>query len=256
MTPRCYAPEVRGGFVQLSADEAHHLVRVLRLGPGAPVVVFDGCGGEWEGTLGAIGHGSATVEALVARDPLPEPPVAVTLAIGLLKGDQMTAVVRDATALGVATIVPFASAHTARPASAPGGGERWERVAVAAAKQCGRSVMPAIEPCTTFFEVLERDAELRLTCVEPRKRDVGRGPAATAGEDGADWPQVSAATLFIGPEGGWSPEELRQLEEAGARRLDLGPRTLRAELAPAIALAVLWTRWGWRVKAEGPTRAR
>ena len=246
MTPRCYAREVQGGSVRLSAEEAHHLGRVLRLEAGAAVIVFDGRGNEWDGRLGAVASRTATVDALSPRDPLPEPPVAVTLAIGLLKGDQMTTVVRDATVLGAAAIVPFASAHTARPAGLRGDRERarWERVAVAAAKQCGRSVVPAIEPATLFPEILGRDAAWRVTCVEPRKSAAAAGVTAAPGAEGA--PRVPTAVLFVGPEGGWSADELRRLEEAGTERLDLGPRTLRAELAPAVALTVLWTRWGWR----------
>jgi 16S rRNA (uracil1498-N3)-methyltransferase len=65
------------------------------------------------------------------------------------------------------------------------------------------------------------------------------------GEDLRQWPRVPDAVLCVGPEGGWSEDELRQADEAGARRLNLGPRTLRAEAAPAVALTVLWTRWGW-----------
>jgi 16S rRNA (uracil1498-N3)-methyltransferase len=241
--PRCYVPDVRGDLATLAAGEAHHVSRVLRLGPGDRVIVFDGRGGEWDGTLVSVGRGVVTVAALKPRPPAPEPPVAVTIAVGLLTGDQMNTVVRDATVMGAAAIVPVVSAHAARPPSPRGDRERarWERVAIAAAKQCGRSVVPRIEPTAPLAAVLERDASLRVICVEPGRGEPPRGPTAELGP----WPRVPDAIVCVGPEGGWSEAEIRQAAAAGARRLDLGPRTLRAEVAPAVALTVLWTRWGW-----------
>jgi 16S rRNA (uracil1498-N3)-methyltransferase len=229
--------------VTLSPDEAHHVARVLRLDAGAPVVVFDGRGSEWDGTIAAAARGVVRIGALTPRPPAPEPPVVVTLAVALLKGDQMNAVVRDATVMGAAGIVPIASDHAARQPSPREDRERarWERVAIAAAKQCGRAVVPRIEPTSTLPAVLERDAALRVICVEPGRDTPPRG----GGHEQEHWPRVPDAVLCIGPEGGWSEDELGRADRAGARRLNLGPRTLRAEAAPAVALTVLWTRWGW-----------
>jgi len=241
--PRFFAPEVDASAraVQLSADETHHLMRVLRLGVGDAVTVFDGRGHEWSGRVAATGRAVATVELGLPASPVVEPPVRVSLAVGLLKGDQMDAVVRDATMLGVAEIIPLASAHVALPAAArrsAGALERWRRVAIASAKQCGRAVVPAVAPVTPFEKVIgPREAQLTLMCVEPAR--AAGGPAAVSGVAPAE------ALVLVGPEGGWAEDEIARAAYCGARLMHLGPRTLRAETAPTIALTALWSVWGW-----------
>ena len=150
--PRLYVPLMLGGTarVRLPKDEARHATRVLRLSTGAPVRIFDGRGREWSGRLETgPKRGDSSVIVEEETRPVPEPEIPVTLAIAVLKGDQMDAVVRDATALGVVAIAPMATAHVTGPARAWQSGaavERWQRVAVAAAKQCGRAVVPTVRP--------------------------------------------------------------------------------------------------------------
>ena len=242
--PRLYVPSMSAGIgrVPLPEDEAHHVTRVLRLATGAAVRIFDGLGREWSGRLetGAKrGEFSVLVEG--EATPVPEPDVQVTLAVGVLKGDQMDAVVRDATALGVAAIVPMATAHVAVPPRAWQSGaavERWQRVAVAAAKQCGRAVVPAVRPVSTLEDVLSAGAgaDAMWLCAEPI---VAEGQTTNADRRGA------SALVLVGPEGGWSEQEVQLALRAGAGLFNLGPRTLRAELAPIVALSSLWTKWGW-----------
>lgn len=241
--PRFYAPDARAASpsVVLPPDQAHHLTHVLRLTVGAEVNVFDGRGHEWAGRVSSASRRAATVDLLAPVAPAAEAPVRVTLAMGLLKGDQMDAVVRDATMLGVAAIVAVSSAHVAVPARAWRTGaalQRWRRVAVASARQCGRAVVPAITPVTPFASVLdEHTAELLVMCVEPAR--------ATVAALDEQPPRPSSAVLLVGPEGGWSTGEIDLAVGRGARLLQLGPRTLRAETAPIAALSLLWARWGW-----------
>ena len=231
--PRVLVPHVTGSAVQLPSDEAHHVVRVLRLEGGDPVVVFDGRGGEWDALVMTANKDEVFVQILQDREPVPEPVLRVTLAIGLLKGNALDDVVRDATALGVAEIVPMMTAHCVVPKKARGEEAiaRWDRVAVAAAKQCGRSTLPVIRDTTPFMDVLRTPADLRLICLEPIF-------------PGAEMTVVPAtartATLLIGPEGGWSTTEVATARLAGYQGLQLGPRVLRAELAPVVALSQLW----------------
>ena len=223
--------------MRLPEAEAHHLTRVLRLVAGDEVTVFDGRGHEWRGRVAAAGRSGVTIDLDGPVTPVAEPPVRVTLAIGLLKGDQMDAVVRDATMLGVHAIVPVVSAHVAidkrgRRADAI---DRWTRVAVASAKQCGRAVVPAIAPVTAFDDVVGRpDAGQLLMCIE---KDVG----CLFTENVKRHP----TSLLVGPEGGWTDQEIERAVTAGAQLLHFGPRTLRAETAPIVALTALWTTWGW-----------
>jgi 16S rRNA (uracil1498-N3)-methyltransferase len=235
---RCYVPDPIGDTVIVPADEAHHLVRVLRLDVGADLVVFDGRGHEWDARVESASRQSVAVRLIAPRVPVAEPPVAVTLAVGWLKGDQIHGVVRDATALGVAAVQLFVSSHVAVPERAwrDRSIERWRRVAIAAAKQCGRAVVPEIREVVRYTEMLDGSDAPLFVCVEPARGQASTPPAA----------RPDRATLVVGPEGGWSTAELDEARARGALLLGLGPRTLRAEIAPTVALATLWTRWGWR----------
>jgi len=249
--PRVYLPGLASshgpslaasdGVIALPDDEAHHLIQVLRLRGGEDVVVFDGRGREWAARLETRGRKGAAIEIGAEREPTPEPAVEVTLGIGVLKGDQMDTVVRDATALGVRRIAPVASAHVTVPERAwrsEAARTRWTRVAVAAAKQSRRAVVPDVAPVASFAACLERAPDVALyIAVEPARAVEASSPAAAT---------PARAVVLVGPEGGWSADEVARAAAAGARPIDLGPRTLRAELVPAVLLSVLWTRWGWR----------
>jgi 16S rRNA (uracil1498-N3)-methyltransferase len=244
-TPRLLVTDAANGAVMtLPDDEAHHVSHVLRLTAGASVRVFDGRGLEWHARVETLGRAGVTVAIGESVDPVREPPVRVTLAIGLLKGDQMDAVVRDATMLGVAAIVPLISAHVATSWSASRLGsarERWRRVAVASVRQCGRAVVPEIRPARSFDELLtDVDGDAIVMSVEPSATI-----DTSSGADARSSTRPRSALLYVGPEGGWSEREVARALQAGARLLHLGPRTLRAETAPVVALAVLWTEWGW-----------
>jgi 16S rRNA (uracil1498-N3)-methyltransferase len=224
----------------LPRGEAHHLARVLRLSPGAEVIVFDGRGHEWLGTIADVGRAAATIDLVARRTAAPEPPVPVTLGLAVLKGDQMDAAVRDATMAGAAVIAPFVSAHVAVAERAwrARSIDRWQRVAEASAKQCARAVVPAVRPVVRLDELLAAPAPgLRIFCVEPAQ--------AAGGRIDAPLPKPADALVCIGPEGGWAPDEIALADGAGCRKLTLGPRTLRAEAAPLVVLTALWMWWGW-----------
>jgi 16S rRNA (uracil1498-N3)-methyltransferase len=239
---RFFAPAIRPGdaAVELSGDEARHLISVLRLRAGDDVRAFDGAGGEWDARVASIAGRVARLDLTRAIDPVAEPAVPVTLGVGLLKGAQMDAIVADATALGVRAIVPIASAHVSLPPRAwksGGARERWRRVAVAAAKQCGRAVVPDIRPVAAFDEVLAAAGdELIVMALEPAAGDL---PALGMASPPA------AAFALVGPEGGWAAGEIARAAARGAHGIRLGPRRLRADTAPTVLLSALWTRWGW-----------
>jgi 16S rRNA (uracil1498-N3)-methyltransferase len=243
--PRVLLPAVTSAdrIVTLPADDAHHLARVLRARLGDEVRIFDGRGREWVGRLASLIGSSATVEIAHEVTPAAEPHVRLTVAIGLLKGDQMDGAVRDATMLGAFAIVPMSTAHVAVPARARKSAvalDRWRRVAVASVKQCGRAVVPKIAPVTAFKDVVASGAEVpKFMCVEPRLAVHGLDQA------GAGKMRPIEALVLIGPEGGWSPKEVEQARAAGVSLVHLGPRTLRAETVPTVVLTALWTAWGW-----------
>ena len=240
--PRLYVPAMTAGAAHatLPGDEANHAMRVLRLSAGAPVRIFDGKGREWSGRIDPESRRGRVIVAIENEVPAQaESVVQVTLGVAVLKGDQMDAVVRDATALGVAAIAPMHTVHVAVPPRAWQSGaalERWRRVAVAAAKQCGRAVVPHVHPVAPLSGVVASRADTTWLCVEPAL--VADGPQSN------ESPGTSALVL-VGPEGGWTAQEVELVREAGGRLLRLGPRKLRAELAPIVALSSLWTKWGW-----------
>ena len=233
--PRVLCPDVDPPEVTLPADEAHHVVHVLRLEAGDPLVVFDGAGHEWDARIVVASKHEVIVQIEQGRTPVMEPVTRVTLAVGLLKGQAMDEVVRDATALGVASIVPMMTAHCVVPKRARGDDaiDRWQRVSVASAKQCGRAMLPTFTAVTPFMEVLRAPSDLKLICLEPEFPGVGIEtlPLTTP----------YSATLLIGPEGGWSSGEVAAARLAGYRGIQLGALTLRAELAPTVALSYLWS---------------
>ena len=243
---RFYAPDLAPGpdGVRLPAEEADHLARVLRLKAGDEILVFDGRGREFLARVASAGRDGARVELVEPRPAVPEPAVAVTLAQAVLKSDKMDRVVRDAVMLGVSAVRPLWSARTEVPAAAlrnRARAERWQRVAVASAKQCGRAVVPPVWEPVDLAALLAGDrSEIRVILVEP-----GGGPGPGPGADFLRAsPRPSSATVLIGPEGGWAPEEAEAARGAGFLPVTLGARTLRADAAGAAAVPILLFAWG------------
>lgn len=241
---RVYMPDVAEGAtrVEVRGDEAHHLSRVVRARVGESVGVFDGRGREWRAHVVDVTRQAVMLEFEGEVAPVPEPPVRVTLAIGVLKGDQMDTVVRDATVMGVTHIVPLVTDHVVVASRAwrdDGALARWQRVAVAAAKQCQRAVVPTIAGVTPLDDLwAANDSEHVLVCVEP-------SADALADTAWQTFSRPSSVLVLVGPEGGWSGPEVSTFGARGAHAVSLGPRTLRADAVPAVALTVLWSTWGW-----------
>lgn len=244
MRPRFHVPDVdpAAARVALPSEEAHHLAHVLKLAPGDEVEIFDGRGALWRAKVVETGRRGAVVAVLHPAPAARELRVRLVLAAAVLKGQKMDAVVRDAAMLGAAAIQPLVTARTEASLGALRRGARvarWQRIAVAAVKQCGRAVVPAVHEPLAFRQYLAvSGAEMRVMCVEPAVADW----APSIGEI----PDVApdAADVIIGPEGGWTIEEVAAASEAGVRLLSLGGRTLRADAVPLVALTALLARWG------------
>jgi 16S rRNA (uracil1498-N3)-methyltransferase len=251
--PRAYAPDLdlAQAITTLSSEESAHLVRVLRLGAGARVLVFDGRGTQYLARIATAAKDSVTLSLLEPVAPASEPRVRLTLAQAVLKGDKMDTVIRDATMMGVSAVVPLITERTVIPRSAVELGrvrERWHRIAVASAKQCGRAIVPDIGPperLTDLFESQDAPGVLRLQLIEPGA--AVPGAVSVTGTPPADGlpvePSPEGTLIAIGPEGGWSPKEVEQAREAGWRPWTIGARTLRAESAPLAALSILTYAW-------------
>lgn len=247
MLPRFFAPdppaEGSRGDISLPDEEARHALNVLRLRTGDELSVFDGRGHEWRARITSTSKASVSVRLEAPLETAAEPRVRVTLLHAVLKGDHMDGVVRDATMMGVAEIRPAITSHTVARATsraAAGAQQRWVRVAIASAKQCRRAVVPIITAAVSLEDALaERGTAehgARIVLAEPTVRD------ARAQSESETIPK--SALVAVGPEGGWSREELARFEGAGFVSLTLGTLTLRADAAAVVALSVLRERWG------------
>jgi 16S rRNA (uracil1498-N3)-methyltransferase len=236
--PRFYVPGARAteSVIELPQDEAVHLVRVLRLAAGDRIRVFNGRGDEWEAAVDDAGKQRVRARLIAPATPAPEARVRITLAAAVLKADKMDAIVRDAVMLGVTTVQPLVTARTEIARATIERSERtarWQRIAIASAKQCGRAVVPDVRRVAPLAEVLRQPPCLML--VEP-SLTLATTPLRAM-------PDLDAVTLLIGPEGGWTPDEVAQAVENEARLLTLGSRTLRAEAVPIVALTALRVHW-------------
>lgn len=247
MNARFYAPRAsdRGQIVALPEDEAQHLTRVLRLTEGASISIFDGRGREFAAVVERAGKSEVLVTVGQPQTPpAAEARVGVTLVQAVLKGDKMDDVIRDAVMMGVAAIQPTVSARTEVTLATLTKGrrrERWQKIAISSAKQCGRATVPEIlEPCE--FDLIPSalaDTALPgpvLILVEPSATIL-----AVRLHD-LDPTAPTQAMVMIGPEGGWSPEEI-EATSIICLPVTLGARTLRADAMAVIALTALFTIW-------------
>jgi 16S rRNA (uracil1498-N3)-methyltransferase len=244
---RFYAPDAEGGgqLLALSEEEGQHLTRVLRLKEGAPIRLFDGRGREFEAVVDRVSRNKVLVSVGPQQPPTaPEPRVAVTLIQAVLKGDKMDDVVRDAVMMGVSAIQPTVTARSEVKLSTLARGnrkERWEKIAVASAKQCGRATIPEIlEPCD-FTRIPPALGELAL----PGPMMIFVEPSATimaVSVHDVEREPPSQALVMIGPEGGWTPEEI-ELTSMICLPVTLGARTVRADAMTVVALSALFTVW-------------
>jgi 16S rRNA (uracil1498-N3)-methyltransferase len=243
---RFFVPDAHasGDVVPLPDEEAQHLTRVLRLGAGAAVRVFNGRGAEFEAVVDAVARRAVSVRVGTAVTAAPEPGVAVTLVQAVLKSDKMDAVVRDAVMMGAAAIQPVVAARSEVSLAAIARGrrrERWQRIAVASAKQCGRAVVPVIRDACEVGDVPA--AISRLALPAPALMFVEPAAAAdTIAIADVDGPAPNEVTVMIGPEGGWTPAEIEAAAPA-CRLVSLGGRTLRADAMAVVAMTALFTRW-------------
>lgn len=218
-------PIPQTGTVRMEGDEGRHLVRVLRARPGDGLRLFDGAGREVECAVVSVDRDGALVEILRAAAP-PRPLREVVLVTSIPRGERMEWLIEKAVEAGVSLILPVATDRSVRKEASPNVQRRWARSALEAAKQCGRADIPEIAEPSELAEAVVRAGSVPLLVATPgaarRLADLVAGERRVA--------------LFIGPEGGFGPEEEGQLLAAGARPFGLGPLVLRVETAAIVAV--------------------
>ena len=239
-----------GSVVELPRETGAHLAKVLRARSGDAVVLFNGDGREFTGTVEKV-QGSQVVASIgAARGIDRESPFPLTLVQCVPRGDRMDFIVQKATELGVVRIVPVLSQRSVvrlDESQSDSKQAHWRSVAVSACEQCGRNRLPNVEtplPLLSYLGGLARSTgkeALRLVLEPESARHAELGARAI---DFGSPASASRAQIAIGPEGGFAPEELEAFDLSAFCRVGLGPRVLRTETAAIAAIVVLQARFG------------
>ena len=227
--------------IVLTDREAHHAADVLRLHVGDRAEILDGAGGELLCEAREVARRQIRL-AVIERRHRPALPYQLTLLQAIPKGHTMDLIVQKATELGAARIVPLLTERTITrldEGSAEAKVEKWHQVAIEAVKQCGNPWLPEIAAPQTPAEFLARRETFDLPLIAALQ-DERRHPRACFAEFHARHARPpQTLCVWIGPEGDFSPAELRQITSAGALPVTLGPLILRSDTAACYALSVL-----------------
>ncbi|MDY7535920.1 16S rRNA (uracil(1498)-N(3))-methyltransferase [Pseudomonas sp. Bout1] len=223
------------GDHELPEAQAHYISRVLRMSEGDAVQLFDGAGLEFRASLLEVGKKRVVVQVTESFAGQVESPLQIHLGQGLSRGERMDWAIQKATELGVNEITPIFSERCEvrlKDERADKRLQHWRQVAISACEQCGRSRVPVIHPPLLLADWLKQaDADLKLVLHPVAEPLVSHAkPASLA--------------FLIGPEGGLTDGEVETAQGAGFHAARLGPRVLRTETAPVVALAVAQQLWG------------
>ncbi len=228
-TRRFFVESLDGETAELSAEETHHALDVLRLTDGAKVEVFDGAGGSAEGTLRLHGRKKVDVHILRRREAPNRPEPIVELAFAVPKGKRLDFLLEKATELGAARLMPVRferSVATTTPS------EKWRRTCIAAAKQCRADFLPEIASAKTLTDFLA-DVEADIKILGDIEGDLII-PAVLK-----QWSPGKRITILVGPEGGLTDDEIVATKQANFSPVRLGNLVLRIETAAVALLAAV-----------------
>jgi len=225
--------DIQGNRAVIRGDEAKHIKNVLRMQPGDAFIAFDGSGMDYDCRIIQIAQ-DVEAEIVSRQRNLTEPDIRATLYQAYPKSAKMEDIVQKAVELGAVGIVPFISKRCVKR---PESGERLRRVALAAVKQCGRSVLPEVTDVLGFEEVLQRmKAHERLIVCWEEEKQVSLKEALQRGQ--------TDIGIVIGPEGGFEAQEVARMRELDGVSATLGPRILRTETAGIAVLAAVFFEKG------------
>jgi 16S rRNA (uracil1498-N3)-methyltransferase len=226
--------------IELPPEVAHQARDVLRLSAGDTLWLLDGAGGKYRAEVIQVGRKRVLVRLGAREDGLPDPPVRVTLCLGMLKAAKFEVALQKCTELGVAAFVPLLTERAVRDEVSEAKRRRWRGILAEAVEQCGGSHLPELTTPQSLSQALAslspggvalfpweetREPSLRVALEEAISQAGGIG-------------HVREVRLFIGPEGGFSPAEAALAERHGARLVTQGRRILRAETAAIVASAL------------------
>ncbi len=221
--------------IVLEPEPSRHLARVLRMGVGDNLTLFDGRGGEYPAEIAALDKKSVQVVTGIQRHRECESPLDIHLGIAVSRGERMDWIMQKSTELGITALTPLLTAHSGVKLAGDRADKKilhWQQIAISACEQCGRNQLPKIYPVQTLDFWLGSTIAERKFVLHHRAENAGTGNAP------------GSVALLVGPEGGLSESEIGAAAQAGYTALRLGPRVLRTETAPLAAIAILQGWWG------------
>lgn len=224
-----------GELVQLEAAAAHHIAKVLRARVGDSITLFNGSGLDWQCAITDLQKRGVTVSVGKASNPNTESPLKTELGLCLSKGDRFDWAIQKATEAGITNITPLFSDRVDVKLPSDRIAKRiahWQQIVRSACEQCGRAKVPQVfdpVPLSAWVQEQVTDAKLFL-----HHREIGTVPET----------RPTSIALLVGPEGGLSDVDRNHARDAGFIGVRLGPRVLRTETAPLVALSILGARWG------------
>lgn len=233
-----------GDEIVIAGEEAHHIIRVLRLGPGHSVSISDGKSVESLGVISDIDIRDTKIKIrILDQNKSKETKPFITLLQALPKGEKFDWIIQKSTELGVSKIIPVITQRTIvniLPSKLERRMERWNKIAIEAAKQSLRMDIPQIGELSTFDASLREVEKHHLSIIPWEQEKELSIRKALKSIDGT----VTKVAVFIGPEGGFSPEEVKKAKEMGAVSVSLGPRILRTETAAIAVCSILMYELG------------
>ncbi|AGS38608.1 MULTISPECIES: 16S rRNA (uracil(1498)-N(3))-methyltransferase [Cycloclasticus] len=228
---------VEGAAVTLEADAAHYLRNVLRLKKGFQLTVFNGQGGEYAATVQEVHRKAVVLELGAWRNVELESPLQIELGLSVSRGERMDVAIQKATELGVAVITPVITQHCVVKLTEERRLQRhqhWQNIVYRACEQCGRNKPPILNVTMDLAQWLNTELAASRIIFEPGKADTLR-----------DYPKPNdAVAVLIGPEGGFSEQEVLDAQEVNFSALGFGPRVVRNETAAIASIAAMQVLWG------------
>ena len=232
-----------GGFLSITGKEARHIVTVLRMKKGETLILMDREGQSFEATIEAVHYKEVKVRITKTIPPLPPSPIEMSLAQAIIKSHPMEYLIKKVTELGIGSIHPFYSERTViklKPEQLKNKMDRWMEIMKSACKQCGRVTLPTLNTPLPFEELINTVPNKKTLKVllweDEDKADLKRLLTSMSFE-----PHVFA---IVGPEGGFTSNEINRAREAGFQIISLGNRILRAETAAVSLISIIQYEWG------------
>lgn len=228
-------------IINIVGEDVNHIKRVLRLQCGNSIIVCDGSGKDYIVEIEKFETDSIRTNILRVESNITEPPIDVVLYQGIPKSDKMDFIIQKSVELGVKKIVPVITEHTVvkldNEKDSQKKSARWQKIALEAAKQSNRGVIPKVELPIRFDDALEQSKTSDIRII-PYEKEIKNGLKNIIQDN------IKNISVFIGPEGGFSEKEISNAEKAGIVPVTLGPRILRTETAGIVVLSILMYELG------------